>query len=132
MTNENVELVRRSAVLAAGGHWDAAMNLFAPDIEWVVAREHPETRTLVGPEAVAEYRRAWQATVPDMRLELDRVVDCDDAVVGIGAVVGTGRGSGAEVRVPLAIVYHFRHGLIARAEEYLDPAVALDAVGLQE
>jgi hypothetical protein len=58
-------------------------------------------------------------------------LDCDDTVLGIGAVVGTGFGGRAKVRVPLAIVYLFRDGLIAEAQEYLDPAEALKAVGLE-
>ncbi len=107
------------------------MELLAPDVQWVIAREHPEARTLVGREAVTEYRRSWQSTMPNMRFELDRALDCGDAVVGIGAVAGTGAGSRADVRVPLAIVYRFRDGLIAEAREYLDPAEALKAAGLE-
>jgi ketosteroid isomerase-like protein len=132
VSQENVDVVRRAAALAAEGQWDAAMTLLAPDVEWVIAQEHPEARTLVGHQAVAEYRRAWQSTMPNMRLELDRALDCDDTVVGIGAVVGTGVGSRAKVRVPLAVVYRFRDGLIAEAVEYLDPAEALRAAGLEE
>ena len=132
MASENIKVVRRSAALVNEGNWDAAMELLAPDIEWVTAKEHPEARTLVGREAVVGYRQAWQHTMTDLRFELDRLLDCDDRVVSIGAVLGTGRGSGAVVRVPLAIVYEVRHGLIARAEEYLNPAEALRAVGLEE
>jgi ketosteroid isomerase-like protein len=132
MASENVELVRRLAAVVNEGHWDTAEKLLAPDVEWVVAKEHPEARTLVGREAVAEYRRAWQRTLQGMRFEFDRVLHCDNGVVGIGAVRGTGSGSGAEVQVPLAIVYEVHQGLIARAEEYLNPAEALKAVGLEE
>jgi ketosteroid isomerase-like protein len=131
MASENVELVRRSAALVNEGRWDTAMTLLAPDVEWVIAKEHPEARTLVGREAVVEYSQAWQRTLQGMRFELDRVFDCDNGVVGIGAVRGTGSGSGVDVQVPLAIVYEFRRGLIARAEEYLDPGEALKAVGLE-
>jgi ketosteroid isomerase-like protein len=132
MANKNVELIRRSSVLVNEGHWDAAITLLAPDVEWVIAKEHPEARVLVGRQAVVEYQREWEAAMPKMRFEFDRVLECDNRVVAMGAVRGTGGGSGADVRVPLAIVYEFRDGLIARAEEYLNPADALEAVGLAE
>jgi uncharacterized protein len=132
MSQENVEVVRRSNMLFNVGDWDAVRELLHPDIEWVIAREHPDARTLIGHEAVADYRREWQTAVPDLRLELDRVLDGGDKVVTIGAAHGTGTGSGADVRVPIAFVFALRDGLIARAEEYLDPDEALKAVGLAE
>ena len=132
MSQENVEIVRRSNALFNAGDWDAAREALHPDIEWVIAREHPDARTLIGRDAVADYQREWQTAMPDLHLELDRVVDAGDKVVTIGAVHGTGTGSGAVVRVPLAIVLTLRDGLIARAEEYLDPDEALEAVGLEE
>jgi ketosteroid isomerase-like protein len=130
VSQENVEVVRRSNTLYNAGDWDAALELLHPDIEWVIAREHPDARTLIGRDAVADYRREWQTAMPDLRLELDRVLDGGDKVVTIGAAHGTGTGSGADVRVPLAFVFTLRDGLIARAEEYLNPAEALEAEGL--
>jgi hypothetical protein len=54
--------------------------------------------------------------LPDVRFEIDRVIGVGDRVVGIGVVPGTGIGSEADVRVPLAIVYTLRNGLIVRGE----------------
>jgi ketosteroid isomerase-like protein len=132
MSRENVELVRRSNALSNDGEWGAALRLLDPDVEWIVARDHPDARTLIGREAVEEYRRQWQETIPDVRVELERILDVDDLAVGIGTVRGTGTGSGADVRVPIALVFTLRAGMIARCEEYLDPAEALAAVGLSE
>jgi ketosteroid isomerase-like protein len=132
MSRESVEIVQESNALSNAGDWNAAFELLHPDVAWVVAREHPDARTLAGREAVAAYRREWQETLPDLRIELDQVVDADDRVVGVGTVSGTGVGSGADVRVPLAVVFTVRDGLITRAEEYLNPAEALKAVGLAE
>jgi hypothetical protein len=132
MSQENVEVVRQSNALFNAGDLDGAIDLLRPDIEWVVAREHPDARELAGRDAVTAYRREWQETLPNMRLELDQLLDAGDRVVGVGMVSGTGVGSGADVRVPLAVVFTVRDGLIARAEEYLNPAEALKAVGLAE
>ena len=127
-----MELVRRSFGLANAGELDAAMQFLSPDVEWVVAREHPEARTVVGLRAVAEYFRTWEETMPNLSLKLDRVLDGGEKVVSTGWVTGVGTGSGAEVEVPIAFVYTFRHGLVVRVEEYLNPHEALKAVGLEE
>jgi ketosteroid isomerase-like protein len=132
MSRENLKIVQESNALSNAGDWNAALELLHPDVEWVVAREHPDARTLVGREAVRGYRQEWQETLPDLRIELDQLLDVDDRVVGVGTVSGTGVGSGADVRVSLAVVFTIRCGLIKRAEEYLNPAEALKAVGLAE
>jgi ketosteroid isomerase-like protein len=130
--SENVEIVRRSNALTGYGDLDAALQLAHPDIEWVVAREHPNTRALLGKEAVREYQREWQETLPDVRVRLDRVLDAGGGVVAIGTVRGTGAGSEADVEVAIGFVFAFRDGLVARVEEYLDPNEALDVAGLTE
>jgi ketosteroid isomerase-like protein len=132
MSHENVEIVRRANDLTNDGDLDAAYSFLHPDIEWVIAREHPDARTLTGREAVAEYQRDWQEAVPDVGVEYDRVLDAGERVVGIGRVRGTGTGSGADVRVPIALVFTLQDGLITRVEEYLNPSEALGAVGLAE
>ncbi|HTQ68581.1 MAG TPA: nuclear transport factor 2 family protein [Solirubrobacteraceae bacterium] len=131
MSQENVELIRRSIALATNGDWVAALDVLSPDIEWVVARDHPEARTAVGREAVANHFRAWQETVPG-RLEVDRILERGDKVVMIGAVRATALGAGADLRVPIALAYTIKDGLVVRGEEYLAPSDALKAVGLEE
>jgi uncharacterized protein len=132
VSQENVEIVRRSNTLTNSGDLDAALRLAHPDIEWVVAREHPDARTLVGRDAVAEYQRHWQEALPDVRVQLDRVLDAGQTVVAIGTVRGAGLTSGADVEVPIGFVFVFGDGLIVRVQEYLDPAEALTAAGLAE
>jgi ketosteroid isomerase-like protein len=129
MTQENVEIVRRvfevADVQAASAWWQ-------PEIEWVVAEEHPEARTLMGLQAVMAYFGEWEATLDDARLEMSSFVDAGASVVAFGAVRGTGTGSGADVQVPIAFVCTLADGKIARVEEYLDPSKALEAVGLAQ
>ncbi|HEV7585874.1 MAG TPA: nuclear transport factor 2 family protein [Solirubrobacteraceae bacterium] len=132
MSQENVEIVRLTNAFTNDGDLDAAFELVHPDIEWVIAKEHPDTRTITGRNALAEYWREWQEALPGVRVVFDRLLDTGDTVVGIGAVRGTGAGSGADVRVPIGFVFTLGDGLIARVEEHLDPAEALRAVGLVE
>jgi ketosteroid isomerase-like protein len=127
MSQGNVEIVRQANALANEGDLDAALRPLHPEIEWVIARRHP-----TGHEAVAEYQRDWQEMLPEVRAEFDRVLNAGDKVLAIGTVRGTGAGSGADVRVPIAFLFTIRDGLITRVEEYLDPGEALDAAGLAE
>jgi ketosteroid isomerase-like protein len=132
MSQENVEIVRLSNALTNDGDFDAAFGLVHPDIEWVIAKEHPDTRTVTGRDALAEYRREWEEALPGVHVVFDRLLDTGNAVVGIGKVRGKGAGSGADVQVPIGFVFTLGDGLITRVEEYLDPAEALKAVGLAE
>jgi ketosteroid isomerase-like protein len=137
VSRENVEIYRRSKLLSGSdlpeAEWKAAYDeFFHVDAEWVIAKEHPDARTLIGYEQLAEYLREWRATVPGVGFQYERLLDAGDRVLAIGKVRGTGVGSGAEVEVPLALSCAFRDGLIVRVEEYLSPGEALRAAGLEE
>jgi ketosteroid isomerase-like protein len=129
MSQQNVELVRQIFAIA---DLDAASQSWSGEIEWVVAREHPEARTLNGREAVLGYLEEWQATLDDVQLEMDTFLDGGTSVVAVGAVRGTGGGSGAAVRVTIAFACTVADGELARVEEYLDPRDAMRAAGLAQ
>ena len=126
----NIEIVTRATEAFQRGDGDAAFEHFHEEPEWVIAREHPEARTLLGRVAIVAYLRDWEATLDDMRIEVDRYLDAGSAVIAVGMVRGRGIGSGADLEVPIAFLYTFTDGRIVRVEEYLDPGEALEAVGL--
>jgi ketosteroid isomerase-like protein len=132
VSQENVKIMRQVTAEVEDRGLQAAYAFLDPDVEWVVAREHPDARVLAGREAVAEYQREWEETLPNMRFEIERLLDAGERIVGIGSVRGTGKGSGADVGVEIALVYTLSHGLIVRVEEYLRTGDALKAVGLEE
>jgi ketosteroid isomerase-like protein len=74
--------------------------------------------------------RAWEEILDDPRLEMDKFMDAGGPVVAVGAVRGTGIGSGADGRVPIAFVCTLADGKLLHVGEYLDPAEALKAVRL--
>jgi ketosteroid isomerase-like protein len=129
MSQENVEIVRRS--LEAGDR-ESALTYARPDVEWVVAKEHPNPRTLHGRDEIVDYLDEWEEMLEDIRFEVTDYRQTDQRVVALGKVRGRGRGSGTPVEVPLVLVYAFENGRIARVEEYLDPNEALEAAGLSE
>ncbi len=126
--SENLQLVR----MAFQADLDDAVGWWHPRIEWAIAEEHPEARTLSGREAVVAYLRDWEDVLNGAQLEIDRFVDAGARVVAVGTVHGTGAGSGAVVKVPIAFVCTVGEGKLLRVEEYLQPAEALKAVGLAQ
>lgn len=129
MSRENVEVVREAFAVPEPAD---ALRFWKPEIEWVVAREHPEARTLKGSDAVLTYAQAWEETLAGLRIDIERLIDAGQTVVAVGVVRGAGSGSGADVQVPIAFRIAVEDGLIARVEEYLNPTEALETVGLEQ
>jgi ketosteroid isomerase-like protein len=130
MSQEFVDRVRRNHLAWNRGDDEAAVADLAPDVEWVIAEENPNAGTLRGRDAVRAYLHDWRETLDDMSYELERVVDAGDAIVTIGTISGRAGPAGPEVAVPLAVVSRLDGDLVSRVEEYLDPRLALEAVGL--
>jgi ketosteroid isomerase-like protein len=132
MSQENVEVVQRQIEALNRGDWEGSIEGIDPEIEWMVARQHPASRTVRGLDELREYRADWDQMLEGLTFEAEEIVDRDDLVVAVGRIKGTGSGSGAETEVPIAFVSRFRHGLVVRVEEYLDLEEALEAAGLSE
>jgi ketosteroid isomerase-like protein len=74
---------------------------------------------------LTEHYAGGHIEVPDIR-------DLDDRVLALGTIRVTGRGSGIETDVPMAILARFENGLITHFKDYGDRRQALEAAGLGE
>jgi ketosteroid isomerase-like protein len=128
MSQEKVEIVRRSL---EADDAEAGLAHTRPDLEWVVAKEHPNARTLHGHAEILRYFDEWEEMLEDVRFEPADFREAGDRVLAMGKVQGRGRGGGVPVEVPLTLVYFFLGDEVARVEEYLDPDEAREAAGLQ-
>ena len=90
----------------------------------MVASEHPAAATHRGPEAVRAYLEDWLATMPDLQIEIDELLESGDLVLMIGRVAGAGAGSGAGTGVSLCSLGTFHGGRPLLVEEFLDPDAA--------
>jgi ketosteroid isomerase-like protein len=90
----------------------------------VVAREHPAAATHRGPTKVRGYLEDWLATMPDLRYEVEEIVESENLVLAIGRVGGAGAGSGVSADVPIATLTRFEEGRAVMVEEFLDTAEA--------
>src|SRR5262245_21019274 len=135
MSAENVEAIRRAADAFNRGDVDTFLREIDPEIEW-----HPllqvllggETTVYRGHERVRELYRDIDEVFAEPHVEVSEIRDLGERVVCIGQLRGCGRESGAETETAIAWLVDFKDGKATRVREYLDPAEALEAVGLSE
>jgi hypothetical protein len=66
------------------------------------------------------------------RIDCPDVRDLGDRVLALGTLSVTGKGSGVEINVPVAVLASFRDGLITGFKDFGDKKQALEAAGLSE
>jgi ketosteroid isomerase-like protein len=132
MSQENVEVVRRSLDAFQRGDFDAAMEALDPRVEYDLTH-FPDGKVYLGHDGVREAFRIWLGTWEDYRQEIDEVIDLgEDEVVVVLREFGRGKGSGIEVERPTAGVWTLRDGKAVRIRFYAGKAEALEAAGLSE
>ena len=133
MSEENVEVVRRSCEAFVAGDAETAMAALDPQIEWHatvggideghIARGHEEVV-----QAFLDYFEVWE------RLEMrpEKFIDAGgDDVVVFWHEVAKGRESGVVVETDTGTVQTVRDGKIIRVRSYMDRAEALEAAGMR-
>jgi ketosteroid isomerase-like protein len=106
------------------------LELMLSEAEWVIAAEHPDSRTLRDLASIEAYLDEWEGSFEDLRFAADRYEPRPGAVVALGVVSGRARESGMDLEVPLALVISTTDGTITRVAEFLDHEQALAAAGL--
>jgi ketosteroid isomerase-like protein len=133
MSQENVDLVRRSIGAFNSGDWDKSLEYMDEGIEWQAPFVVPDQDTYIGRDGVRAFWTAWTDNFPDFRLEVEELIDAGDDVVVVARISGHGIASGAGVRSnPFAHVVRLRNGKIRRWAMYDSAHEALEAVGLRE
>jgi ketosteroid isomerase-like protein len=111
--------------------FDAAVEFFDPDLEWVLP-EQQASDSCRGIEEVLEFWRGLDETFEELSLEAQEVVDAGDRVAVRLRFHGRGRGSGAELDTEM---YHqvttFRDGVIVRFDYVTSWAEALEVAGIR-
>jgi ketosteroid isomerase-like protein len=128
MSSKNVESMRAVAEAFNRRDVEGLERLLADDVEIVPIRAAVEAGTVYrGPDAVAQWYAAVDASWDELRVEVEEVRDGGDRVLAFGRIRGRGRGSGAAIDVQSASVAHFRDGLITRLHHYSNRDEAAEA-----
>jgi ketosteroid isomerase-like protein len=134
MSQENVEIVQRLFEAWNRGDRGGWLARSHPEIEWSSA----VLRQVEGRDAIARGRAEMEAfwdewhALWNLTIEASEVRDLGDTVLVLAGMRTEGKASGAAVDRSIGYVFEFEDGLIRRANAYLSPAEALEAVGLRE
>src|SRR3954451_5805828 len=132
MSQENLEKARDFIAAYNRRDFDAAVESFDPEIEWVLP-DRQSSDSCRGPDEVKRFWRGLDETMEELRLEPQEFVDAGDYVATRLRHYGIGRRSGVEIDEEM---YHqvvtFRAGRMVRIEYFGEWSEALEAVGLSE
>jgi ketosteroid isomerase-like protein len=134
MSQENVEIVRRTVEAILRGDWEQAAQLIDP-----VAEGHGTVGGLSEGEVlrgVTQFRQSFEQedaeAWDERRLQAEEFIDAGDRVVVLVREFRRGRGSGIELETDTAAVFEVRDGRVVRIQGYMDRAEALEAAGLSD
>jgi ketosteroid isomerase-like protein len=132
MSRENVDKTTDFIAAYNRRDFDAAVEFFDPEIEWVLPA-HQRSDSCIGPDEVKRFWKGLDETFEELRLDPQEAVDAGDHVAVRLRYYGRGKGSGVEIETEM---YHqvttFRDGKMVRIEYFTGWAEALEAAGLRE
>jgi ketosteroid isomerase-like protein len=133
MSQENVELVRRSFEAYFNGGIEATLPFYAPDFVWDPGPEWFEEPVYRGHDGIRRLDAIFFDNFDEYDLELHDVRAAGARVVALYEAVGRIKGSRSIIRQPIGIVVdEIRDGKIAAIRSYFTWPRALKAVGLEE
>jgi ketosteroid isomerase-like protein len=134
MSQENVEIVRRTTDAYNAGDREASFDFIAKDVEIYPDARFAEGKPFRGREEfkrfLADLDQGWEGGGTGVIKEVFPVGD--DRVVARGEWGGKGRASGIDLRSSLTAIYTIEDGKIIKIEYFFDHADALEAAGLRE
>jgi ketosteroid isomerase-like protein len=131
MSAEHVERVRNLYASWNAHDWDAVIAETEDDHEFHLTGLFPGLRPVYkGKDGVREFLESFVAVWKDFRVEVDRVEDVGDRVVGLVHLHGAGTGSGVPVAIEYAHVFTFDGDRAVRTDGHRTWKGALEAVGL--
>ncbi len=136
MSQENVEVIKRTVEAWNRDDFEAFIAFLDPEIEWYTAIE----RFFEGTQSVfrghAGARAAWESYRGEdfERLDVrhDEFRDLGDSVLVLGQITIVGRSSQVELTSEIAQLFTVADGRIVVARDFLSHAEGLEAAGLSE
>jgi len=132
MSQENVDKTRDFIDAYNRRDFDAAMEFFDPQVQWVLPA-HQRSDSAVGPEEIRRFWDGLDETMEELRLDPQEFVDAGDRVAVRLRYFGRGKGSGVELETEM---YHqvttFRDGTMIRIEYVTSWPAALEAAGIEQ
>jgi ketosteroid isomerase-like protein len=133
MSEENVEIVRRSLEALADGDVEELLLLYAPEIEFLpLTGTHVGSGGYRGHDGVRTYLAEAEAVWDVVRPEPEAMHAVGDDVIVFGHCAIRGKASKLETREAMAWVITVRDGKVVRHRVFRTGQEALEAAGLSE
>lgn len=133
MSQENVELIRRSFEAFNRGDLEAILDDLAPGYEFHPSGRFMDThRVYRGQEGFIEFWRSFRAAWENITISIERVEDLGDRVLTLGHFHGKGGGSGVEVEGESGWLHTIKDGEVVRLRSFATWNEAREAAGLSE
>lgn len=133
MQATNIETLQRyHHLLNQAG--EPPVELFHPEVEIYMFEGSPIPGPYFGREGLQQWRRDTFDVIESWRIELDEIITGDDPDVMVmrERFVGRMKHTDLEANFPLAVVVHFRDGLISRFQGFRHRRDALEAAGMND
>jgi ketosteroid isomerase-like protein len=129
MSQQNVEVVRKSFEAHGAGGIEAPLPFDAPDFVWDAGPEWVEDRIYRGHDGARRLDAIFHDNFADYALEVHEIRAVGDRVLALYEATGRIRDSGLPIRQPVGIVLsHFRDGMIGKVRSFFSWREALEAV----
>jgi ketosteroid isomerase-like protein len=132
VSQENIEVARRLHERLNCGDIDGVVELCEPAFHLDMSGRIFNPEIYEGHDGLrrfyADVRDIWE----QYRWTPEQLLDAQPHVVALVHAQGRGRGSGLEIDRRIALVWTFARGRAIAVRLYVDPAKALQAVGLAE
>jgi ketosteroid isomerase-like protein len=133
MSQENVEVVRKSIEAFNARGIEALLHFHASDVVWYSLAEWVEDPVYRGHDGARKLSATFTDNFADFDWELHDVHDAGSRVVGLVEMTGRSKDSGIQTRQQMGVVYaDFRDGMIGEVRYFSTWQQALKAVGLEE
>jgi ketosteroid isomerase-like protein len=109
-----------------------ALSAMDETIEWHMAEDEPDARTLHGQAEVRAMLEGWKGSFEEFSGTPEEFIDAGEHVIVPILFVGSPRGSDAQVSIEETQVYTVRARAVIKVREYRTKTQALEAVGLAE
>jgi ketosteroid isomerase-like protein len=129
MSEEDVDVVRRTWEAADRRDTDALFALYDPAIVWQ-SHYGPISGSYHGHDGVRQFFREWTDALETFHARAEEFIDADHCVVVDVRVWARGKGSGVEAEMPQGQLFRVRNGLVTHIELFETKERALEAAGI--
>ncbi len=126
----NVDIIKSGYDNFAKGDIPAVLAILDPNVRWTEPAGLPYPGTFVGhAEVVDKVFKQVAGDWDDFEIAPDEFIDAGDTVIAVGEVKGTAKATGKKLKAAYAHIWRLRDGVVVSFVEYVDTALAREALG---